>query len=126
MVTLTPYRLDIQWNFILRLVLDVMQVIINASLCLCLAFSHSLSLQERVVQAQTKFLCEDIENSTFNSKTSICHIHIRGKHEYYQTTTSSVDSAEDAEKIRTYGPRSAASEHGTITLRSELAKTGNG
>ena len=64
MVTLTSYMLDTQWNFILRLVLDVMQVIINASLCLCLAFSHSLSLQERVVQAQTKFLCEDVENST--------------------------------------------------------------
>lgn len=120
MVTLTSYRLDIQWNFILRLVLDAMQVIINASLC---ASSHSLSLQERVVQAQTKFLCEDIENST---PKSIRHIHIRGKHEYHQTTTSSVDSAEDAEKIRTYGPRSAASERGTITLRSELAKTGNG
>ena len=123
MVTLTSYMLDTQWSFILRLVLDVMQVIINASLCLCLAFSHSLSLQERVVQAQTKFLCEDIENST---PKSIRHIHIRGKHEYYQATTSSVDSAEDAEKIRTYGPRSAASERGTITLRSELAKTGNG
>lgn len=43
--------------FILGLVLDIMQVFINARSCLCFT-SHSLSLQERVAQPQNKTLCE--------------------------------------------------------------------